>query len=694
MSESDPPPSVPLRTPPVTRSKTTVALAGALVAALGMVAVVSLPDSSDSAPTAAQLLPLTRVVLSSSGLGQFGHDGIVLPGSQVRLPVRRDQVDDVLKSLTLFDPAGGIGPVSLPGRDPLEELFRDLPFGREALTSPPALLNALVGSEVEVSGRVSARGRIFKVEPEKITLPDQGGSLTRHRLSLMTEKGLVQAVLEEATSLKFTDPAARGQIDRALSAMAENRARDRREVSIAILGQDRRPVALTYVVAAPIWKTSWRLVLGSSEGKARLQGWAILENLTGGDWNDVDLTLVSGDPVALTQPLYTALFGQQIPVPLPVGPRVAPRADTSAVAPMLAAPAPRAAFRAEKAVGGAAPALEDASSPPSPLLAEAQDQTAQILYHFPGKVSLATGHTLMVPLVDREISAERVWLYQPDTNGTHPLVALRLHNESESALPPGIVTAYDSSTGSPRHVGDAMLPLVPRDSSKFLALALDSATTIHRDDQGIQQRTIGTLAEGKLTTTTHFRHVIAYEITPPPGEERTLVIEELRTAGWTPAAEQSGVETAGTVHRWRVTAPPGQTTRASFVTEQTGQETVTLSDLAPEEILVQIGGLENSTPAVKETVARLSTLVATITRAQSQRDRNEEERGRILQDQERIRANLQSVGLTGDLGQRYLQSLRSQENRLAEIERQTQTLAETIATQRKACEDLIATLTL
>jgi len=687
MSESDPPPRLIWSKPLFTR-------AGVIIVALGVAAVVSLPGVPGPTPTPANILPLTRIVLSSAGLGQFGYEGLASAGSRISLPVRRDQVDDVLKSLTLFDPAGGLGPVSLPGRDPLEELFRDLPFGREALNSPPALLNALVGSEVELSGPVSARGRIFKVEPEKVALPDNGGTLTQHRLSLMTEKGLVQAVLEEATSLKFTDPAARGQIDRALRAMAENRARDRRQISIEILGQDSRPVALTYVVAAPIWKTSWRLVLGGSEGKARLQGWAILENMTGGDWSDVDLTLVSGDPVALTQPLYTAMFGQQIPVPLPVGPRLAPRPDdTVAAAPMLAAPAPRAAFRAEKVASGAAPAREDAS-PPAPLLAEAQDQTAQILYHFPGKVSLATGHTLMIPLVDREIPAERVWLYQPETNGTHPLVALRLRNESDSALPPGIVTAYDLSSGSARHVGDAMLPLVPRDSSKFLALALDSATALHRDDQGIQQRRIGTLAGGKLTTTTRFRHVIAYEITPPPGEERALVIEESRTPGWDPAADQPGVETAGSVHRWRITAPPGQITRASFVTEQTGQETVILSDLPPEEILVQISGLENSSPALNDTIARLSALVATITRAQSQRDRTEEERGRILQDQERIRANLQSVGLTGDLGQRYLQTLRGQENRLAEIERQTQTLAETVAVNRKACEDLIAGLTL
>jgi hypothetical protein len=74
-------------------------------------------------------LPLTRVVLSTAGIAQFTHAGPVTAGSTVDLAVRFDQVDDILKSLTVFDTAGAIGPVSLPGQAPLAELFRDLPFG-------------------------------------------------------------------------------------------------------------------------------------------------------------------------------------------------------------------------------------------------------------------------------------------------------------------------------------------------------------------------------------------------------------------------------------------------------------------------------------------------------------------------------------------------------------------------------------
>jgi len=36
-----------------------------------------------------------------------------------------------------------------------------------------------------------------------------------------------------------------------------------------------------------------------------LQGWAIVENTTEGDWNDITLTLVSGRPISYTNGPFT-----------------------------------------------------------------------------------------------------------------------------------------------------------------------------------------------------------------------------------------------------------------------------------------------------------------------------------------------------------------------------------------------------
>lgn len=655
-------------------------------------------------------LPLTRVVLSSAGLAQFTHQGSAAAGTTIDLPVRLDQVDDVLKSLTVFDAAGAVGPISLPGREPLDELFRDLPFDREALASPTDLVNALVGSEVEIAGPVAARGRIFRVETERVATPDGHDVTTRHRLSLLTDKGLVQAIFEEITALAFTDPQARGQIDRALAGLAENRAKERRSLSIGVLGTGSRPVAVAYVVAAPIWKTSWRLVIPQEKGKARLQGWAVLENLTGGDWKGVDLTLTSGNPVALTQPLYTSIYGERTTVPVSTGARIAPPSDSGRTAAEVRARAGRdAAARLEEAeaepwakggiVRAPAPAMRLALAPPPPMApvaaaAEAQDAATQLVYRFPSPVTLATGHTLMLPFVDRTIEAERVWVYRPSTDPRHPLAALRLVNDGETALPGGIVTTFETSKeGALEHVGDAVLPLITRGEAKFLSFALDAGTTVRREDRGVRRTSLGTIADGILTTTVRSRRVFAFEVTAPPDQDRTVILEEGRIDGWTPTAKE-GIETTPTHHRLRVEVAKGATVKTDLTLERVDVQTVSLGTMPPEDLLARIRGLENEGPAFRAAVERLSAVVAEIGRAQAQRDANEQERDKIVSDQERIRANLQSVGPSSDLGRRYLDMLKTQENRLAELGRSDQTAADTIAAKRKDAQEIVKTLKL
>jgi hypothetical protein len=657
-------------------------------------------------------LPLTRVVLSTSGLAQFTHSGPVTAGSSVELAVRLDQVDDILKSLTVFDREGAIGAVSLPGKAPLVELFRDLPFGPEALDSPRALLNALVGSEVEIAGQVTAKGRVFRVEDEEAALPNNAGTTTRHRLTLMTDMGLVQAILEEVTALRFSDPQAKAQVERALAGLTENRAKERRRVSIGFLGEGTRNVAISYMVAAPIWKTAYRLVLPRDGGNARLQGWAVLENLTGGDWNDIDLVLVSGNPVALHQQLYTAFFADRVEVPVTTGARLMPRTDdadesdrrkaaptTVPATPFAArfAPAPpmRPLAMLAPAPGASVPALPPTNLGAAANAAEAEEASTQLLYRFPARISLATGHTMMVPFVDREVPAARTWLYQPETSARRPLAAVRVRNDGDSGLPPGIVTAYEvAGDGSVNFVGDAELPLLPKSTPKFVTFALDSKTDIRREDRGVARTQLGKAVNGTLTLTTRSRRSISYEITAPAEEDRQIVIEEARAEGWKPASETMGVEETPTRFRYTVAAPKGQVAKATLVLERTDSQSVILTTLAAEDVLARIRGLQNESAALKDTVAKLGAIVNDITKAGAQRTQLDAERKKITDDQTRIRQNLQSVGQGSDLGRRYLDTLKSQEDRLAEITAMDGALENDIAAKRQAAEELARHLTL
>ncbi len=209
---------------------------------------------------AASDLQLSRVLLSTGGVGYFEYEAEVEGDATLELEVRLDQVDDVLKSIVVFDHQGGVGTIELPGRQPLTEAFRELPFSRQALNSPVDLLNALQGAEVEVGRVRPLRGRVIRVIPETSAL-EGGGTITRHRVSLLTASGIRQFLLEDVDAVNFRDSRLRGQVEKALGQVSLHGARDRRRLSIQARGTGKRRLRVAYIVKAPLWKAPYRLTL-------------------------------------------------------------------------------------------------------------------------------------------------------------------------------------------------------------------------------------------------------------------------------------------------------------------------------------------------------------------------------------------------------------------------------------------------
>jgi hypothetical protein len=569
---------------------------------------------------------------------------------------------------------------------------------------------------------VNARGRVFRVEEEKINLPNQNGQTMRHRLTVLTAGGLVQAVLEDLSAVRFADPQVKEQVERALAGIARHRAKEQRTLSISLPGgAGAREAGFSYVVSAPVWKSAYRLVLPQAGGKARLQGWAVIENLTGSDWKDADLTLISGNPVALKQQLYTAYFADRPEVPVEASERLLPAVDDG-VTPKAKArkPDPQAAARERSAglgpvraeapgyngpamqglgaVGGysglsEAIAREDVAKPA--MIAGAEDAATQVLYHFPSRLTLASGASMMVPFTDREFTAARAWLYQPDANLQRPLAAVRLTNDSDTALPAGIVTAFDMSTaGAANFTGDAQLPLLASGSTKYVTFALDTKTAVRRTDRGIKRVRLGKAVNGELTVMVRSQWTIEYEITPPAGEDREIVVDETRSQLWKPVGELREMEETPSRLRFKVAAAKGQTTRAELRLENTESQTVALTSLTPQQFLVTLSGLESAGPALKEAASTLGAMVARLNKIAERRKELAAENKRIVEDQERLRLNLTAAGTGSDLGRRYLDELKAQEDRLAAIAAEGKSLDAGEAAERSAAEALARTLTL
>jgi hypothetical protein len=338
-------------------------------------------------------------------------------------------------------------------------------------------------------------------------------------------------------------------------------------------------------------KASYRLSLPADPhaDRARLQGWAVLENFSGQDWHDVSLSLLSGNPVTFRQALFESYYVQRPNVPVEVAGRVLPRPDTGSIS---AEPAARGAARLaptlqQKAPGivGAAPEAMAAPPPSRGLPIPAQIEAAQAVegvtqtaFTLPYKVSVTAGQSLVLPILDGALPAERVDLYQSSADQRHPLAAIAVTNDGETGLPPGVLTLYEqSAAGGAIYLGDARLVAFPPGEKRMLSYAVDAKVTVDRGSE--EQNTIvkAAIVQGVMRLTRRARQITTYRLKAGGDGEHRLLIEHPRLAGWSLATpDPAHVELSADAYRIPVTLTGDKQSVIEVALERPLEETVRL----------------------------------------------------------------------------------------------------------------------
>lgn len=684
----------------------------AAFATLGMITVVT---AGALAQDSARPLPVDRVVLSTAGLAHIEHSVTVTGNAAVVVPVRLDQVDDVMKSLVIFDAKGSLGAVTLPGRQPLAEAFRDLPFTQSALADPVLLLNSYQGAGLTLSlGGKAIDGKLIAVTPEQI-VHDNGSSETRYRIALMTAEGMKRLWLDDVQALQFDDAGIKDEIARALAAVRQNAASGQRALTVALKGDGPRAVRLGYVIEAPLWKAAYRLVLpaaGEKNAQGLLQGWAVVENMTASDWNNVDLTLVSGNPVTFRQQLYQSYHVDRPEVPVEVLGRVMPRMDAGSVgtaavlereaglrgeAPMrkakgarslmlaAAPPMPQAMASQEMAMdsmGGAEMAVMadqgfDAGADTlaaGAIAAASAEATTQVLFHFADRLTLPAGQSLLIPFTAGKMEMARVSVYQPDTHPRHPLAAVELHNAADSGLPPGVLTIYEDNTAmkGTSYVGDARLPALAAGEKRLVSYALDSKVTVDRTATSDTVEGKVTMAGGVIKSARTVREKTVYALKAPPHEARRVIIEHPRRGDFTlvaPKAEEA--EVTDGYYRIAVDLAAGEEKAVPVVLERVLWQSYAVDNLGLDDLLAYAATRGDMDAKVRKVFARLAEVRRGIDALDASLAQLAQERQMIFADQSRVRDNLRSLTGASDLRDRYQKKLDEQETRIADIDEET-----------------------
>ncbi len=625
---------------------------------------------------------IEAVTLSSGGLAEIRRSITLEEASALGFDVPLDQVDDILKSLLVYDPAGGVAAITLDGPSLVEETFRGLPFTPQDLAALPRLLDTLQGVPVRISsaGR-TVEGRVLGVDT---TAPAESEKEEpAPLLSILTEQGqLVTIRLRADAELDILDPAMRESLRQAVLVSGQGRVAGMRNIQIGLEGTGPREVRLDYVVPAPVWKTAYRLIL-DAEGQARLQAWAIIENASGDDWSDVQVTLSSGAPVTLAQRLYQRYWHQRPEVPVFAQTIAATDPDlyreTGVEGKLNIGAAEVAMYDAMRLGNVPAIAAAPAPRPPSPPMAAAAatEGANAATYLLPMPVDLAAGQTMSIPFIDVELTAERISLFQPERGEVNPIATLRLDNTTGASLPPGLVTVYAPQEEG--YAGDAQLANVPDGETRMISFAADrkvEVTTQYGDSKTAYR---ATLADGVLRVTSVTRTDTTYAITGAQDAPRTVVIEHPRQSGWTLSSDALQ-STTPTHYRLQAKLPAGGTAKVVASVERTELQTIALVDSDADTLLYWVGQLDD--PATNAVLTELAAARQDIARAQTALATLEQDIGQASDSQARIRENLAAVPADSSLAGRYLEMLEGEENRIADL-----------GTRRQAAEQALQALT-
>ncbi|MEK8016262.1 MAG: hypothetical protein VSS75_005290 [Candidatus Parabeggiatoa sp.] len=637
------------------------------------------------------MLPLQKVVLFKHGVGHFEREGQISGNASIDLYFRASEMNDVLKSLTVLDLNGGvITSISYESTLPIEEQLKDIAIRLPENNALTGLLSQVQGARVAVEiGQETVKGMVTGIETVKRQMGEM--VLDCSYLSLLIEGGALQSFdVMEAKQIILLDENLKKDLQHLLDVLISAKKKDLKKLTVFLKGEGERTINMSYIVAAPVWKTAYRLLL--SEDAPLIQGWAVVDNTQDEDWENVSLSLVAGLPVSFIHDLYSPRYQKR--------PEVKVKTE--------AAYAPPQSEKTVRSVSAAMMADEEISldddldlsldddldfamlEEVEPCLSKAalkkaarkhsvpvQTRTVEVgdlfQYDIENPVTVRRQQSALVPILQTGFSGERVVVYNADVRYSNPMSALLFKNTTGLTLESGPLTVFEDEA----YLGEAMLDTLKPDEEQFVSFSVELGCVVSLDHRSHHEAVHQvTIRQGHLALDHYEMAYKTYVINNKTERDLDFVLEHRFNQGWELVETPAPVENTEHFYRFRFDVP------AKTVEEFTVRERIVrstrhfLKDTARTTLSVWFERkyVDNKTWRTLEGVVQLTEKISQI-----QRDIKDKEYTikAVFKNQERVRENLQALGNTTDeqgLRELYIAKLASEEETLSQSQADIETL--------------------
>jgi hypothetical protein len=699
-----------------------------------VVALLCAPCPAVAQPRPATELPVSRIVLFNSGVGYFQREGQVNGNARVDLKFPSDDINDLLKSMIVQDLNGGrITTVSYDNRDPIDRSLKSFAIDLSENPSLAKLLHQVRGERVAVNGQdvkgsaFNLEGSIVGVEREyKVEYKEQISH--NEKLNLLTEQGLESRSLSSIQRIRFLNADLEREFQKALQILATGNDRQKKSVTLSFQGNGKRTVRVGYMTESPIWKSSYRLALDRDGNKeqAFLQGWAMVENTTDEDWNNVRLGLVSGRPISFQMDLYEPLFLQRpvvelelfsslrplvhsgslggVPAINPVGGQGAgddedrrnPLRKYVGLGGRMGAGAGIGGLGALGGLPGPGPGVKGPARDGESIdfragvasAAMASELGEYFKYEMEQPVSLARQKSSLVPIAQAPVEVSKISIYNAAVHQKYPLLGLRLKNTTGLHLMQGPVTVYESGV----YAGDARLTDLQPNETRLISYAVDQGMeVVHESPKGAESLIAVKVVKGQMQTTYKMRYTSRYVIKNRSQHERTILVEHPFQADRTLIAPEKATERSREFYRFERTVKPNEQLVLDLVVDHPRIEQIAITNVPDQRIEFFI--IQNTvSPAVQEAFRTALKLKSEWQAVQKEVQGENSAVKSIEQDQARMRANMERVPQTSEAYKRYLKKFDDQETEIEKRRAAINRLLDTSVRRGSAYESYLMNL--
>lgn len=674
--------------------------------------------------SSADQLPIKRVILYSNGVAYVERRGVVTGAAEINLSFKQSQVDDVLKSMVVLDLGNGskIGAVSYNSSAPVSSQMSEIPFSIGPLTGEggglAGVLSQLQGAKVAVtSSKGAASGSIVTVERKQV----QGEKSTTSTsvLTIVSETGDIASFdLSDVKSVKLLDEGTRRDLNEFANAAASARRRDAKTITITSDGSGPREMIVSYTIAAPIWKTTYRVVLDEA-GRPFFQGWAIVDNISDEDWKDVQLSLVSGSPISFIQPIQKPFYRYRPVVPMPRDLQLNPQTyepggnlvgntesriqtnvtqaqsqnlpvsgrNPASLVQMQPGAQYSNTFRTDGADSNEArsnfrtidttvsEALQNSSE--SYQNTTVGEEIGDLFeYRIEQPVTVLRDKSALIPIVQTKMDGERATIYNESVRLDRPFSGVLLKNTTNLTLESGSLTVIDSDA----YAGEALMDRLKSKEQRLVSFALDLGTHVRvRTDQDREPARLVKVVNGVFQVHYFQTSVKRYQITNQTGRKKVLYIEYPVQDGWTLSDDSPKPDyTTQKYYRFRVELDGFQEKEVKITVRQGMADNYQLYSLTRNDVQLFVTRkyIDDDARAQLEKIIDLRMRLAQI---EQKLDGFDDEVDAIEADQKRLRENIEALSKTAEakaLITRYIQKANDQETRLEEMEKERKSLEE------------------